>query len=382
MPESTEKGIYNRVEPPTGLLPADRWRLDRKMPRPSHRQHRQTRKKAMVRWVGRMVVVAAIAFPAYQIVKKMRQWQGRTRAAAIREEAVRFAGADSTPQPSGDLMISEVIETAKKVDFLVLEVLPLMDRGLYVEAERKILNQLETAPDQIELKQALVDLYLRTKRWPEARDLLVGILRTVPGKLDARLQLAHASLELGRFEDAYRIARWILEGDPLNGEALRLATRASLSTAEFMQAMTHIRVLLEVLPDDVQARQFMAIAYLRMGQYSRAVTRFSELIQLNPSDPVNHYNLAVCYAQQAQVEETVNTLHRALSHVRPDVVRAWISEKDFDSVRGDPLLRVFETELASDSSERIMIKAKPDAGVGLMPEAPMVELRTIDSRKR
>lgn len=382
MPEKDSSDLYGRVNPPGGLLPKERWRTTRARNPEISRMRRQKRwNRKLARWVLIVGVAAAVAFPVYSVVRTLKRWKERDRQTEVAKAARRSMEQGLAPAPAEDGAVEKAIARAQEGDALIQEVLPMLDRRLFAEAKRKIDAQLQRTPNRTDLQVVLASVYIQSGRWSEARDLLVEILLAEPEEPSARLMLAQACHEMGRFDEAYRLALWILEKDPANADGLRIASRASLSTGDFMRAIPHIRALIDRDPDDLAARQYMAIAYLRLGQYARAVEKFSELIRKNPGDPQNHYNLAVCHAQQAHAEDTVETLHRALNHVPPATVRGWLAEKDFTPVQQDPILRVFLAELGAAPIGQMAAIARPDTGVGLMPEAPKVELRTIDFRK-
>lgn len=383
MSEKDSTGLYGRVDPPSGLLPNDRWRATRHAPNPEvARMRRQKRRNHKLgRWVLFIVIAVAIAFPVNSVVRSVKRWRAHDRQAAIQKDARLAVERELAPAPAQDRAVEQLIERAKEGEALIQEVLPMLDRRLFGEAKRKINAQLEKTPDRIDLQLVLASLYMQTAQWNEARDLLVRILLAEPEEPSGRRLLAQACQQMEKFDEAYLLALWILEREPGNADGLRIASSASLSAGEYARAIPHIRALLERVPDDLLARQYLAIAYLRLGQYSRAVEKFSELIRTSPGEPENHYNLAVCYAQQGNVEDTVEALQRALSNVPQATVRIWLAEKDFSLVQQDALMRVFLAELGSAPVSAITAQARPDAGVGLMPQAPRIDLRAIDFRK-
>lgn len=382
MPEKDNKDLYGRVEPAPSILPAERWQTHRaRNPDVSKLIRKKRRSRKLVRWGLIAVASAAIAFPAYSMFGTIKRWRASERQAVNRAAAQLEVERKLAIARAGETAVEKLIASSNEGDNLIQEVLPMLDRRLFVEANRKITAQLEKTPDRIDLQLVQASLFMQSEQWTEARDLLVRILHADPDDSSARRMLAQACQELGKFEEAFRLAVWILDRNPSNADGLRIAARASLSAGEYMRAMPHIRRLVEKYPDDPTARQYLAVAYLRLGQYSRAVEKFSDLIEANPGVAENHYNLAVCHAQQGHAEDTVEVLHRAQASVPSSTIRAWLGEKDFSQVLQDPILKVYMAELGATAPLIIASQVKTDAGVGLLPQAPRIELRAIDFRK-
>ncbi len=152
-----------------------------------------------------------------------------------------------------------------------------------VTAEQEYKATAERDPKSSQAQAGLANIYLQTKRLPEAEAALRHYLALDP-------QNAKAHLQLGR----------VLAGQNKNDDAL----------AEFESA-------LRFSPDDAAAKRELALLYVDSRQFAKAEPLFRAALQKDPRDAELHHRLATVLIEQRKFAEAQSELLMAVN-LKPD----------------------------------------------------------------
>jgi tetratricopeptide (TPR) repeat protein len=150
-------------------------------------------------------------------------------------------------------------------------------------AEQEYKAAAERDPKSVEAVAGLTNIYLQTKRLPEAESALRKYLALDP-------QNAKAHLQLGR----------MLAAQKKNDDA----------QSEFETA-------LRFSPSDAAAKRELAMLYVDNRQFAKAEPLFREALQKDPRDAELHHRLATVLIEQHKFEEAQNELLLAVN-LKPD----------------------------------------------------------------
>lgn len=198
---------------------------------------------------------------------------------------------------------------------------------------------IETAPEMVELKLVLADLYRDAGRNVEARDLYLRVLDTDPFREGVRMKLAHVFFALQHFDAALAMTQWLMETDPYVEEANHLAAMCYLNTGRTELAVPHLRRLVAVNRENIVAHNNLAVAYSRLGDFEKAIALFRDVMDADPGNSITYFNMAVCYAQKGDAEGAVKTLANAVARFGMPFVSAWFGSQDFDPIRDTPAFK-------------------------------------------
>ena len=345
----------------------------------------ERRKRERLRWLMPVLFILLVIASAL-VALAVLSARGRTIRAlsntpppAATPEEMRLAAAAAQTAYSPQA-IQQLVESAHSIRDLKLVVDQMQARSLYAEAAETVRRKLAEAPDSIELKSLLGQLYVRTGRYNDASRLLVEALTADPVNMGARLDLAIACWARGDNASALTIAKWLLEAAPTMEEAHKVAARACLNAGWHDQAIEHLRQATDLKPFDIEARNMLALAYLRQGAHARAISHLQDIIKQGGADQVTYFNLAACYAQKRQPEDVVRVLLEASRDLGPAIVASWMDTEDFAPVRSTEVFKNVRSQMMNSvalASRETLRSPKTDAGLGLLPSAD-IRLRPIE----
>ncbi|MBP7276082.1 MAG: tetratricopeptide repeat protein [Kiritimatiellae bacterium] len=336
-----------------------------------HAQRREIPHRRFPRgWLVPMLMLLVMAATVVVTMAVMSYRDRSVKPEVSLPDPAQETPAEPTPPASASVEITRLMENARIIRDLKIQVDLLQGRGLYAEAAEKVRRQRAVMPDSTELKVLLGRLYFRTGRLDDAIRLLLDALKDDPGVLGARLDLANALLSRGDHAGALAAARWLLEATPSVMEAHLIAARAALAEGWYDRALEHLREAVDLRPMDMEARNMLALTYLRQGAHARAISHLQDIIKAGAADHVTYYNLAVCYAQKHQPEDTARVLIEASEDLGADQVAPWMEADDFAPVQPTELFKNARMQILNSvaQSTRVqMISPKTDTGLGIMP---------------
>ncbi len=129
------------------------------------------------------------------------------------------------------------------------QAIPLLERSL---KESK-------ANDQLAVRAALADSYIRVENYPQAERELVRLCKAQPGQASWQYQLAEVQVAQGRDAQALERLAEVLQLEPEHGEAHALAGYLYFTRGELTMAEPHLRAAVDKSPQP----QLAAVALVR-----------------------------------------------------------------------------------------------------------------------
>jgi Flp pilus assembly protein TadD len=352
---NTVNGQGPRPEP--GLHPDHRMRRRRR--RSEHAPQASMVNRMLWVGIGTVVVVYLALLGASVLRARLRP---PPRPVVVPEAA---PAAKLPDLPSRGTPVADDVRTWKNAVRLATEGANASAAGKLDEAQGKLTEALQLAPDLVRARLELASLLVHRKQFDEAEALLRNVLAADPESQAARLQLARVYAQSGRDADALTVARWIIESDNYSVEAHELAAQSLLKLEQPVEAITHLRRLVGLNRDDLIAQNNLGVAYLQVKDYRAALLAFRDVLKADEGNSVAHYNIAVCHARQGQAAEAVDVLSRAALKFGSTFVLTWTQSGDFDAIRGEGVFRKFVDE-GAQPAEKPPVSAEADAD-GVMP---------------
>jgi Flp pilus assembly protein TadD len=323
-----------------------------------HRRRRKGRKVGMTLAnklvLGLMLGLLGIylSILGLSMLKTHRQKMVTSPAPASRPATEALTATISPPPPSSaenmdraqqDAELTQRSVVAWKKGMTAIEQARMSrDMGDTEAAISRLEGVIEEAPNMVDLKLTLADLYRDAGRHADARDLYLRVLDTDPFREGVRMQLAHVFFALQHFDAALTMTQWSMETDPYVEEANHVAAMCYLNTGRTELAVPHLRRLVAVNRENIVAHNNLAVAYSRLGEFEKAIALFRDVMDADPGNSITYFNMAVCYAQKGEAESAVKTLANAVTRFGMPFVSAWFSSRDFDPIRNTPAFKQLE----------------------------------------
>ena len=359
-------------------------------PRSPEWRHRpkkgERRKRERMRWLMPALFLLLVIASALVALAVMSARGRPLRIPSVRPAAVSapaaapLAPAVASREDYSPETIKQLVESARSIRDLKLVVDQMQARSLYAEAAETVRRKLAEAPDSVEMKAILGQLYVRTGRYGDATRLLMEALTADPFNQGARLDLAVALWARGDNASALTVARWLIEAAPTMVDAHKTAARACLGAGWNDQAIEFLRQATDLKPYDMEARNMLALAYLRQGSHARAISHLQDIVKQGGADQVTYFNLAACYAQKRQPDDVVRVMLEASRDLGPATVAAWMDTEDFAPVSSAEVYKNVRGQMMNSvalAAREALRSPKTDAGLGILPSTD-IRLRPIE----
>jgi superkiller protein 3 len=131
----------------------------------------------------------------------------------------------------------------------------LMERSLWLDAERELLLALDAVPTYGEATLALSRLLRRVGRPDDAMPLLIDLLQRDPYHFDALITLGETLLELGKRDDADYAFKRVLRFDPEHVGALYWEGAILVEQERYREAVERFQKVVDMAPGTEYARK-------------------------------------------------------------------------------------------------------------------------------
>ena len=131
----------------------------------------------------------------------------------------------------------------------------LMERSLWLDAERELLLALDAVPTYAEATLALCRLLRRVGRPDDAMPLLIDLLQRDPYQFDGLIALGETLLELGRRDDADIAFKRVLRFDPEHVGALYWEGAILVEQERYREGVEHFQRVVDMAPASEYARK-------------------------------------------------------------------------------------------------------------------------------
>jgi tetratricopeptide (TPR) repeat protein len=167
-----------------------------------------------------------------------------------------------------------------------------MPDSAIVQARRAV----QAAPDSLEPRVLLGQLYQGRKRYSEAETLLDETVRRFPGEIGITLDLAFCREQLGDIPGAQSAARDALRRDPENATVLNfLGYLLADHDQSLDEALDLIRRALKHDPDNGSFIDSLGWTYYRLGRLGEARKELERAVDLTGGDPIVREHLGDVY---------------------------------------------------------------------------------------
>jgi Flp pilus assembly protein TadD len=161
-----------------------------------------------------------------------------------------------------------------------------------VGAEREYKQAQALVPNSADALAALANVYMKTKRLPEAETALRGYLSSNAQEGRVHIQLGRVLAAQGKHQEATEELQKGLELSPAEG------------------------------PPETNAQRDLAFSYENLGKYDKAETLYRSLLQTNPNDPELHFGVGSTLMHQKRFAEAEPELLAAVK-LKPDLADAY-----------------------------------------------------------
>jgi len=232
--------------------------------------------------------------------------------------------------------------------------------------------------DDKEVKEQLIDLYIKNKLWPKAFDLQKDVITNTSNPThDQLLKYADLAIENDKPDIAISICNNILDKDQLDGEALVILGNAYIKSGQKSSAIEHMekaaslspenpaswlalaniwkklgdpnRVLdtllkgKAALPENFSILRALGSAYLENDLASNAVPILKQALLIDPEDLPTRISLAKSFFVIGQTEDAWNTVSPCIKEYSKDfqlaLIIGMIFQSRTDNLKAYPYLK-------------------------------------------
>jgi uncharacterized protein (TIGR02466 family) len=170
---------------------------------------------------------------------------------------------------------------------------------------------LREHPGQVDVMHLLALVARQTGKVEEAERLLLDCLVRAPNRVDIRCNLANLYTVVGRLDDAVREFGDALSKDASARPAAMGLARSLMRLGRHAEALDVLDSLTRAYPEDAEARRLAGDALRCLQRFDAAEAAYRESLELSPDSGAAHHNLAALLAERGRSEEALRLLERA-----------------------------------------------------------------------
>ena len=224
-------------------------------------------------------------------------------------------------------------------------------------AEDILIASLRNAPNNLDLLNALGELYLRTEDWGRAEQVIDAFRRLDSDAARAAGNQLEANMINRRSgpEELVGFLENLAEAEGAEMSAKLALIRAKLSTGDVAAALDSARAFREADPDDENATAVLAATLTAAGELDEAKALYQELLGTQKQRPAIWVALSRVQLRMADREGARATIEEGLSHL-PDNPQLQWAMSSFLEADGDidGAIAVYEEMYARNSSALIV----------------------------
>jgi len=256
---------------------------------------------------------------------------------------------EAVPEASAvpaSIPVLEIITALRRAQQLAEEGRRLTRSRLFGQAEVKLSEAANLAPDVFSILMDLAQVQRELKQTQTCRDVLVRAISIEPGSIPARLMLAQVYYDLRQNDDALAMAQWALESEPYSEAANQIAAEIYTVMERYELAINHWQKISALNSSNAGAKNNLGSAQLKIGQLNQAIGTFEGVLKIDPANSQAHYYLSICLIKKNEPELAMDVLNRATAKLGQQFVQAWTQSPDFDSLRDLPSFKQLFPEIA------------------------------------
>jgi Flp pilus assembly protein TadD len=273
---------------------------------------------------------------------------GMLLAAQANQEAETFLRAATKLKPSAKaneglarawISLARILEAAKPQEALSAyreaatlqpaDAEPHLSAGLLLErkgefsaAEQEYRKAAELDAKSVEAVAGLVNVYMRSKRLPEAEVALRQYLALNPGNPQARVQLGRVLVAQEKNEEGFAELKAGLESAPNDVTVLRELAQLSLAAKSYEQAVSYYGRLVQAEPRNPEYHHGLGAALMKLGRYAEAEPQLIAAVSLKSDLPEAYADLAVAAYENKNYPMAIKALD-ARARYQPETPKTY-----------------------------------------------------------
>jgi predicted Zn-dependent protease len=192
------------------------------------------------------------------------------------------------------------------------EGLILFRAGRFPEALPQLRHAWERSPEDVEILQALAQVYLSGEDPAAAEPLLIHWAELRPEDAEPRKRLLQLYRQQQKYESALAAAREVLQREPDNPTVQRRLAELCISTGHFDEAEQALGPCLQRQPRDRGLRLLLAEVKRGRGQTEQAEAILEQLLQEQPRYPAALMLAGILYRETGRPEKAIPLLEQVL----------------------------------------------------------------------
>lgn len=204
-------------------------------------------------------------------------------------------------------------------------------------------------PQNKEIRQHLIQLYINTKDYAGGLAELEKILAEDPGDLDAQLRVALIYGEKKEFGKAVDRLDAVLKARPAELKVRDYLGYLYEEMKEYSKAIDAYQFNLRLDPTYVESHIHLGVLQYRLKKFAEAIRHLSEAVRLNPKQAEPHIVLGLAHLQLDQFEKAVQVFEEGIRHNPKSADLHFNLGTAYDKLnRFDDVVRAMETALSLD----------------------------------
>ena len=204
------------------------------------------------------------------------------------------------------------MDRLEKAKQLFLEALALHEKGDLERAARLYQEALALAPERPSVMNNLAAVYLKLKRYLEAKRLCERLLQIHPEDEGALVNLGACQIKLDSPEDALTSCDRALAVKPDFADALNNRGNALMELNRLEEAVASYERALAIKPDYADALNNLGNALVGLGREGEANACFRRAVTLEPDEAERHFRFGNALSAQHRWDEATAQFERAL----------------------------------------------------------------------
>ncbi len=173
----------------------------------------------------------------------------------------------------------------------LVEASRLYARADFVAAEEKLLSVLRKEPTSPQARVMLGVIYVKTKRFPLAIEILRSVIAEYPDQFDSLVWLANALKAVGQFDEAVAIAERAIAQNPMDASAQNTLGLCYLSSRRSDLALEAFNRAIVLAPRAGATHHNLGLALRLRDDPYEACQAFQKAIDLDPTNEGNYLQL-------------------------------------------------------------------------------------------
>ncbi len=205
--------------------------------------------------------------------------------------------------------------------------------GDLAAAEHPVLQAAALAPDSPEPQAMLANLYMRTKRLPEAEAALGKVLAARPNDENAHLQLGRVLSAEEKYEAAAIELKKALALRVDDWDAVRELAFVCERLKKWPEAEVQYRALTAHFPSDADAHDGLGAALMAQLKYANARDEFLSAIKLKPTSGETWGRLAMALAGNQQYDLAIKAMDERKKYLAETPITYFLCATYYDHLR-------------------------------------------------